>query len=120
MNLPGQPREIQSDPKLLQIAEQLLTHQYRATILAAILQHALCPDRQAYPGSQRLYLTLLGGGVFSNPPEVIAAALMANRALMLASGLDIRVVVFAQATPPVMDVLSALVAESGGAIYRVE
>lgn len=75
----------------LKIAKKLLEDEYRATILCAYENSMMFPDR---PGSKKLALTLLGGGVFNNPSEMICQAICACEELIVKSGLDVDVVCF--------------------------
>lgn len=60
----------------------LLEGAYRATILSAIENS----QKSSGPGKNKLFLTMVGGGVFRNPPELIAEALFKQKDLILNSG----------------------------------
>ena len=53
-----------------------------------------------FPGLSRMwlehtcFLTQIGGGVFSNPPQIIAPAIAENVELIAESGIDVNVVCF--------------------------
>lgn len=119
LNVPGQPKSIREHPALAAIATGLLTAQYRATVLAAIAQRASQPSK---PGAHKLFLTLLGGGVFDNRPEWIAAALHSCSDLMLRSGLDITFVVFdgRHVEPRLLSLLEELSHTTGGSVIKVQ
>jgi hypothetical protein len=70
----------------LMIAQELLTAEYHATILAAREMARKYPGRR---GSGRLVLTALGGGVFGNPRELIVKAIVANTEVIRESGLQV-------------------------------
>jgi len=78
---------------------------YEATLHAALLN----ASRGMGHGSHRVYLTLLGGGVFGNRREWILAAI--RRALDLMRGQDLEVWLVSYGSVP--DDLKALAAEYG-------
>ena len=78
-------------PFTVEIAQNLLYAEYKATILAAIKNSISFPNE---PGSSKCFLTLLGGGVFANPPEIVAPAIARNAELISESGIDVNVVCF--------------------------
>ena len=75
----------------LELAKKLLLAQYTATILAAWENSKLYPN---LPGSHKLVLTLLGGGVFNNPLNTITDAISNCEELIAKSGLDVTLVCF--------------------------
>lgn len=96
------------------ISEELLTASYRATILAAWENSLRYSD---LPGSNKLSLTLLGGGVFNNPYEIICEAIGNNVDLIIESGLDAYITCFSKDTfDQVYNLLSAEIEKTGGRI----
>jgi hypothetical protein len=79
----------------LRIGYELLAAQYRATILAGWEMSLKYPERA---GSKKLFLTLLGGGVFGNPFEMICRAIASCQQLIIDSGLECYVVCFSSNT----------------------
>ncbi|OHS92957.1 hypothetical protein TRFO_12141 [Tritrichomonas foetus] len=73
------------------LAENILMAEYRATILAAWDNSEKFP---IYKGSKKCFLTLLGGGVFRNPFEIICRAISSCKDIIEGSGLDVYVVCF--------------------------
>ena len=63
----------------------MLEATYEATLIAAVLS-------EARYGSNILFLTMIGGGVFSNQPECIIDAIRRALRLHRHSGLDVRLV----------------------------
>lgn len=97
------------------ITQDLLKAEYRATILAAWENSQLYPD---LPGSNKLSLTLLGGGVFNNPYDLICDAISTNVDLIEESGLDVYVTCFNQDTfNEVKDYLLVDVESTNGKVY---
>ena len=74
-----------------EISQHLLFSEYYNTILIA-WRNAI--KYSNYPGSNKCFLTLLGGGVFSNPPHIIAPAISRCEDIISESGLDVYVVCF--------------------------
>lgn len=74
-----------------EIARNLLYAEYKATILAAIKNSISFPNEE---GSSKCFLTLLGGGVFANPPKIVAPSIAQNADLIAESGIDVNVVCF--------------------------
>lgn len=100
------------------VSVEMLTAEYRATILAAWENSLLYPDK---PGSMKLSLTLLGGGVFANPYDVICKAIEANIELIRESGLDVYITCFNDQTfNDVMRYLGEAVKKTGGKIYNAD
>ncbi|KAH0801177.1 uncharacterized protein GO595_005772 [Histomonas meleagridis] len=98
----------------LMVAKRLLSSEYRAAILAAWENSILFPGR---PGSNKLYLTLLGGGVFRNPFDLICGAIEENMDVIKMSGLDVYVVCFSTSIfEEVNSFLGKCVEETDGSI----
>ena len=97
------------------MSKELLTAEYRATILAAWENSILYPGRK---GSNKLSLTLLGGGVFCNPYQIICGAIAANIKLIKESGLKVYLTCYDESTfDEVMQYLETAVNETNGKIY---
>ncbi|EAX96662.1 hypothetical protein TVAG_489440 [Trichomonas vaginalis G3] len=78
-------------PFTTEISEYLLEAEYKATILQAWDNSIKYAGRK---GSNKLYLTLLGGGVFGNPMDLICDSITNNIDLIKRSGLEVYVVCF--------------------------
>jgi hypothetical protein len=70
----------------IRIGGQILTAEYRATVLAAWELSRKYPGRK---GSNRLVLTFLGGGVFGNPRDMICKAIIESKDVIVQSGLEV-------------------------------
>lgn len=75
----------------LSIARNLLYAEYKAIILASWENSLLYPG---HSGSNKVFLTLLGGGVFHNPFDIICEAITRNQDIIEKSGLDVYLVCF--------------------------
>jgi hypothetical protein len=84
-------RRIVVDDTMMEIARRMLTAEYKATILAAWEMSRKYPGRA---GSNKLSLTLLGGGVFRNPFPLICDTIMACEEVLVQSGLEAYVVCY--------------------------
>lgn len=73
------------------VARLVLEAAYEATLRAAALAAA---QRAGAGGSRRVYLTLLGGGVFGNRPEWIVDAIAAAAERCAGLDLDVRIVLY--------------------------
>lgn len=74
-----------------EIVKKLLIAEYRAAILAGWENSSNFAD---YEGSNKLSLTLLGGGVFDNPYDIMCDAINENIELIKESGLDVYITCF--------------------------
>ena len=105
---------VEKNAYTLKIAESLLEAQYRATILCAWDNSVKYPGRE---GSNKLYLTLLGGGVFGNPKSLICKQIEKCQDLIVESGLDVYVVCFNNYTfQEVYPLLGDVMKETGGSV----
>jgi len=77
----------------IHVAKYLLWAAYRGTILSAI-ENSLCEWNQECIGKNKLYLTLIGGGVFRNSLTWIIKAIQDNEELMKRAGLQIYLIIF--------------------------
>eukprot|EP00696_Hemimastix_kukwesjijk_P003265 gnl/Hemi2/14023_TR4762_c0_g1_i1.p1 gnl/Hemi2/14023_TR4762_c0_g1~~gnl/Hemi2/14023_TR4762_c0_g1_i1.p1 ORF type:complete len:489 (-),score=118.10 gnl/Hemi2/14023_TR4762_c0_g1_i1:73-1509(-) len=89
MNVAGMSNT--TDPIVANIACMLLRAAYRGTILAACERAVDCAGMA---GANKCFLTLIGGGVFGNSFSWIVDAILDCEDLILASGLDVRCVLF--------------------------
>ena len=80
------------------------------------------PDRPRLCGVNKLFLTLIGGGVFDNDPSWIADAIAENFDIIVSSGLDVTVTIFdgARIGAQFVSALSDLARRSNGVIERVD
>ena len=98
----------------MKMAASLLEAEYRATILCAWDNSVKYPGRK---GSNKVYLTLLGGGVFANPMELICESIAKCKDLIVESGLDVYVVCFSGYTfREVHPLLAKVMKETGGSV----
>lgn len=74
------------------LARFILKAAYRGTILAASENADLTPPE--FPGRRKLFLTLVGGGVFANEMPWIVDAILDNIELIQATGLQVTLVCF--------------------------
>jgi hypothetical protein len=109
---------VPSDEKMHQIGFRLLCAEYRATVLAAWDLALRYPDRK---GSGKLLLTLLGGGVFGNSHESIAAAIKEAQDVIVASGLEVYIMCFSSSQyNEVLPLLKTVVEETQGELIVAE
>ncbi|KAH0788072.1 hypothetical protein GPJ56_007903 [Histomonas meleagridis] len=93
----------------------MLRSEYRTTILAAWNNSLKYPGRT---GSNKCVLTLVGGGVFDNPMEVVCKAIEANEDVIAKSGLEVYLVCFDdRASTKVCPLLNGLVERTNGGIF---
>lgn len=85
------PRSVVANDFTYEIDSNILKAEYRATILAAWNNSILYPGKS---GSNKCVLTLLGGGVFHNPINIICDAINECKDVIELSGLDVYVVCF--------------------------
>ena len=74
---------VANDESVQSIARKILFAAYEGTIRASLLA-----------GSEKVVLTLVGGGVFHNDPQDITDAIMANEKIIRTSGLEVTLVVY--------------------------
>lgn len=79
-------------------ATLILEATYEATVCAAILN-------TARTGNRRLFLTLVGGGVFGNDPDWILHAIRRALNLYSDSGIDVAIVSYGRSKPVVQDLI---------------
>lgn len=94
-----------------EIGQHLLTAEYRATVLAAWENSLLHPE---LPGSNKLYLTLLGGGVFGNPYEMIFESILSNLDVIVDSGLEVIIVFYYTPNKDLTEPIFKAVEKTGG------
>ncbi|MDX2427167.1 MAG: hypothetical protein QNK22_00565 [Xanthomonadales bacterium] len=82
-----------------EFAQLILKASYEATLWAAILNFAKT-------GNNKVYLTLLGGGVFGNDEDWILAAIMRALELFAHVPLDVAIVSYKESAPPVKELIT--------------
>eukprot|EP00667_Euglena_gracilis_P011003 EG_transcript_11218 len=92
LDLAGLPGR--ASPEVVAVARLLLAVAYRLTLLAGVANSQRQQGRADRPGRDRLFLTLIGGGVFANDMGWIYDAIRENQDLILQSGLDVRLTVY--------------------------
>jgi len=92
MNLGGVSATYAERPIAQKLARFLLRGAYRATILSAIENSRTQPPECI--GKDKLFLTLIGGGVFGNQYEWITDAILECTDLIKTSGLQIYLVIY--------------------------
>jgi len=93
MNLGGVSGAYAQHHMVEKLARFLLRGAYRATILAAIDNSRTQPD---LIGKDKLFLTLIGGGVFGNKYEWITDAILECTDIIKKSGLQIYLVIYSE------------------------
>lgn len=102
----------------LKISETLLSAEYKCAILAAWENSVLFPN---LPGSKKLSLTFLGGGVFRNPKNLICRSIGKNEDVIIESGLDVYLVCFNDVDFGVaQQELGEIVKKTGGSVIEVD
>ncbi|KAL0230792.1 hypothetical protein PCE1_004347 [Barthelona sp. PCE] len=76
---------------VLPLVRDLLMAAYHGAVYNAIINKHRNPD---LPGSHKLFLTLVGGGVFSNPLKEIIGAIKEVKPLILKYGIEAKIVLF--------------------------
>lgn len=100
----------------LDIGSKILRADYCASILAGWDNSLKWPD---YPGSNKLFLTLVGGGFFRNPISMVAEAIKFNKQKIIDSGLDVYLMCFNKSLfDESYKVLSSVVDETKGSIIE--
>jgi hypothetical protein len=98
------------------IGRAILSEVYRNTILAAWENSQLFPGR---PGSRKCFLTLIGTGVFRNPPALVADAISGCREIIVDSGLDVYLVCWSkQSYHEMYPLVQAVVEATGGSVIN--
>ncbi|OHT12634.1 hypothetical protein TRFO_17450 [Tritrichomonas foetus] len=104
----------------LGVSRHLLTAEYKAAILSA-WENSFEMEKQGRKGAKKLYLTLIGGGVFDNPKEMIAEVIASCEKEIIDSGLEVYVVAFDQnAYQSIKSQLEPIVQKTGGQIVEVQ
>lgn len=111
--------DVLKDKFTIEIAQNILKAEYKATILAA-WENSIKMEKEGRAGAKKLYLTLLGGGVFDNPIEIITNAILSCKKEIIDSGLEVYVVSFDKSSSACIDNLKSLVEETKGAIIDVD
>jgi hypothetical protein len=71
----------------------MLAAEYQTTVTAAWELSQKYPGRK---GSNKLFLTLLGGGVFCNPASLFTGAICRCKDVIVKSGLQVNIVCYCQ------------------------
>jgi hypothetical protein len=101
-------------PQTLEIGKKMLMAEYRATVLAAWELSRKYPGRK---GSNKLLLTVLGGGVFANPRQMICEAIISCKDVIVQSGLEVFIVCWSEGEfQESMNHLGSLVKETNGTV----
>lgn len=107
---------VDSNEMNLEIMKYLLFYEYRMTILQALENSVVYPNR---PGSNKLVLTLLGAGFFANPIDIVIESLKKNKDVIMASGLDVYLVAYNDEIFNVIHpMLNDLIEETGGSVIE--
>ena len=99
---------------IIEIASYILKDEYKAAVLA-VWENSVKMESEGRAAARVLFLTLLGGGVFGNPFEIIAESIVSCKDLIVESGLDVWVVCFNKNSfYMTRDILMPVVDETGG------
>jgi hypothetical protein len=105
-------------PQSLTIGKKLLIAEYRAAVSAA---WELSRKYRGRKGSNKLFLTFLGGGVFHNPSHIICEAICSCKDLIVKSGLKVYLVCYrSEEFAERMPYLRGLMEETGGRVIDAE
>jgi hypothetical protein len=97
----------------------LKKHIFQARILAAWKNSLLFPGR---PDSRKCFLTIVGGGVFLNPPEFFGEAIVKCQQTIVDSELEVFFVIWSRKRKRgdrFFDVVARVVEAIGGSVIRV-
>jgi|SaaInlLV_10m_DNA_2_1039722.scaffolds.fasta_scaffold00637_12 hypothetical protein len=86
----GQHAELLGHPGLELVARMLLTASYQGTIRAA----AIKSQTSTLPGSNKVFLTMIGGGAFENQTSWIVDAIESCREIIERSGLEVYLMLY--------------------------
>lgn len=104
----------------LQILQHILEAEYKSTILSA-WENSIKMEEEGRQGAKKLFLTLLGGGVFGNPKDIIAKSIISSKDELIKSGLEVYAVAFDEASfNDIKKYLIPLVNETNGKIISIE
>jgi len=79
------------------VAKFILRGAYKGTILAAI-ENSRTLSEKDYPGKNKCFLTMIGGGVFGNKYEWILDCIIEQEEIIRNSGLEIYFICYAQSS----------------------
>jgi len=109
---------VHESPFTREIRDQIIEASYRCAILSAWENSIEYPNRA---GSNKLYLTLLGCGVFGNSVEDVARIISKCTDLIIDSGLDVYVVCFTDnTTREAFPILNSSIVRTGGSIISTD
>lgn len=104
----------------MQLSQQLLTAEYKGTVLSG-WENSIQMEKEGRAGAKKLYLTLIGGGVFNNPSEVIANAILNCEQFIVDSGLEVSLICFSKSDyARIQQYLDPLVEKTGGKIIQAQ
>jgi len=120
VNLGGKNAVYAHIPEVKELAKYMLKGAYRATILSAIENSQTQPAH--YKGKDKLYLTLIGGGVFGNDHDWITEAIYSCADLIKKAGLQIYLIIYSKFTvsEDALQILQFLVQETAGILKTVK
>jgi hypothetical protein len=99
------------------VARKMVEEFYRATILAAWENSVMFPG---WPGSKKCYLTIVGGGVFLNPPEFVGDAITKCQQIIIDSGLDVFFVIWSpESVQSFVPLVTHVVEATGGSLIQL-
>jgi hypothetical protein len=105
------------DERSDRVARKMVEEFYRATVLAAWENSLLFPGR---PGSKKCFLTIVGGGVFLNPPEFVGDAIAKCRQTIVDSGLDVFFVIWSRkSVQPFFSLVAPIAEATGGCVIKL-
>ena len=108
--------DVSRSPFTEEISKHMLTAEYKATILCAWDNSIRYPN---HAGSNKLFLTLLGCGVFGNRVADIATIIASLKDLIVDSGLDVYIVSYdSKAYMKMKDILEVVVEETKGEVIK--
>ena len=109
---------VKRTPLTYKIASCILKSEYKSTILAALDHSIRYPNRK---GSNKCVLTLLGGGAFLNPSDIIINAIKSNKKPIIDSGLNVYVMCFnSNIFEHVFPLLESTCKETGGSEINIK
>ena len=104
----------------MMIGKCILESEYKSAILAA-WENSFEMEKQGRKGARKLYLTLVGGGVFDNPISMICEAIVSSEKEIIDSGLEVTIVFYKDSlSSKVESFLSPFVTKTGGKVTRLD
>eukprot|EP00792_Barthelona_sp_PAP020_P005091 TRINITY_DN2490_c0_g4_i1.p1 TRINITY_DN2490_c0_g4~~TRINITY_DN2490_c0_g4_i1.p1 ORF type:complete len:385 (-),score=100.30 TRINITY_DN2490_c0_g4_i1:105-1259(-) len=108
-----------NEEKARVVAKKCLRASYEGTIRSAIINSQLSRAMNL-PGANKVFLTLIGGGVFQNPHSDIFEAIIECKDLIVRSGLEVNLVFYSGFTTRLTEYrnFARFVQEIGGKIIK--